>query len=133
MNINFDLSQRLSNYQYSLLVEAERKGISLERMLEISQTTSGSLVRRGFLAWDGEMFALTAAGATIKELFGQSDIGRAGWHRPLSSFIIKKTPMLNKATEGLRQGYKELAAQERAKESGRDRAKEAKVKRAGGR
>jgi len=41
----------VSNYQYCLLLEAERTGgMTLARILEVKQTTGGSLVRRGLLA-----------------------------------------------------------------------------------
>lgn len=36
----------VSNYQMSILMEAEKKGISLKRMFEFKQGTAGSVFRR---------------------------------------------------------------------------------------
>lgn len=83
-------AQQLSNRQYTLFVECVNKGgITLRRMLEISQTTAGSLVRREFFYWDGESdrFQLTGKGEKLMEMFGESEIGRKNFARPLSTFI----------------------------------------------
>jgi hypothetical protein len=85
----------VSNRQFVLLMEAKRSGgLTLERLLQLSQSTVGSMVRgtqtrAGCLAWnDGvKRFVLTAAGLTVIEHYSEFDIERRDRTRPLSKWI----------------------------------------------
>lgn len=94
-------TQQLSNRQYCLLHECVSEGgLTLERVLQISQTTSGSIVRRGFIRWDAgiERFTLTSAGLSLMEHFQHTDIGRFSIDRPLSTFILKHNKRLEEVS-----------------------------------
>ena len=72
-----DQTQQLSNRQYTLLRECQGAGgIALERMLEISQTTGGSIVKRGFVKWDNVagIFVLTPEGMELMDRFENTEI-----------------------------------------------------------
>jgi hypothetical protein len=87
------LATSVSNRQFILLREAEKRGgLPLQRMLELSQTTGGSVVRRGFIAWNRntETFALTRDGLAVLDTYKTFDIGRKDESLPLSSFIRKR-------------------------------------------
>lgn len=83
-------TQSLSNRQWSMLVEAEALGgVSLEAMLNTSQVTAGSVVRRGYLKWNSAVsqFVLTQAGVDVLEGFGSTDISRKTTWGELSKAI----------------------------------------------
>lgn len=80
----------VSNYQYTLLLEAEKTGgLTLQRVLEVKQTTGGSLVRRGLLAWREQVkrFTLTSDGLRLMELYKHAEVERKNAEGPLSKFI----------------------------------------------
>jgi len=107
-------TQILSNRQFSFLAEAmEKGGVTLERMLEVSQTTAGSVVRRGFLAWSRVhgRFEITAAGYETMEHFQHSDIGRAAMYRPFSKFIQNRE--LDQLSKEARARFKEQYNQQK--------------------
>ncbi len=83
----------VSNYQYSLLREAFRSGgLTLKRVLEIRQTTGGSLVRRGLLQWRESVkrFTLSSDGLALLDRYENSVLERKDSNRPLSKFIEGK-------------------------------------------
>lgn len=80
----------LSNRQYNLLRDAQEKGgITLNVMLAISQTTAGSIVRRGYFQWNQALqaFSLTPFGLGVLEQFAHTDISRKNIAAPLSKYI----------------------------------------------
>jgi hypothetical protein len=126
-------TQSLSNRQFSFLAEAiEANGLSLERMLEISQTTAGSVVRRGFFAWNRDVgrFELTAEGYEVMERFQHSEIGRQAQYLPFSRFIHNREleQLTRDRREQLKQEFDARKKLEKSKQSGVDRVKEARVK-----
>lgn len=113
------LTQSLSNRQYSLLKECDSKGgLSLDRVLELSQTTSGSVVRRGFIAWSEQQdcFLLTSLGIQTLDFFENTDIGRNAIDRPLSSFILAKNRGLVSRSKQYLQHNKELVRERKKHE-----------------
>ena len=80
----------VSNRQFVLLNEVARKGgITLERMLALSQMTGGSVVRRGLIAYnqDAARFVLTESGLAVLDIYKHTDIGRLTVDAPLSKYI----------------------------------------------
>lgn len=79
----------VSNYQMSILMEAEKKGITLKRMFEFKQGTAGSVFRRGFLMWreDVERFIPTQDCLDLLEAYRYTVVTRIGITRPLSKYI----------------------------------------------
>lgn len=93
----------VSNYQFTLLLEAARTGgLTLTRVLEVKQTTGGSLVRRGLLAWREQVkrFVLTSDGLRLMELYKHAEVERKNVEGPLSKFI--RGPELRKQLSRLR-------------------------------
>lgn len=88
--MNQPLAVHVSNRQYNVLREAlQSNGITLERMIHISQTTVGGLFRRGFLAFNkkaGE-FRLTKLGVEVMKQYSHTNVDRQNTSRPLSKFI----------------------------------------------
>lgn len=126
MSIN---ATTMSNRLFCCLNEATRKGgFSLERMLEMSQTTVGNVIRRGYLKWDGEVFAVTPLGEEVRKQFDKTDIDRIALFRPLSSLIKERE--VHKLVESQRKELKhEYDSLQRAtKESEGDKVKRQKVK-----
>lgn len=80
----------VSNRQYQVLRESlEQNGISLDRMLHISQTTVGGLFRRGYLAFNKKvgMFQLTKLGIQVMQQYQFTSVDRKDTSRPLSKFV----------------------------------------------
>lgn len=85
------LAQSVSNRQFVLLREADKaNGVPLARMLQLSQTTCGSLVRRGFMVWSGHRFMLTKDGRACLENYSNFDLSRSNVAAPLSMFIRER-------------------------------------------
>ncbi len=80
---------RLSNRQFNLLRECQKSnGISLTRMLEISQTTAGSIFRRKLFNWSPsqQLFLLSVDGKDVLEQFSYTNVDRKNHRLPLSKF-----------------------------------------------
>jgi len=80
----------LSNRQFNILRFAQEEGgIELQKMLAISQTTAGSVVRRGYFIWDNkqELFILTKLATVVLNQFAHTDISRKNTKAPLSKYI----------------------------------------------
>lgn len=89
----YNYATNVSNRQLVLLRELKRTGgIPISRMCELSQTTGGSVVRRGLVAWNAglQAFVLTPEGLNVIETYTSFDISRTNHESPLSSFIAKK-------------------------------------------
>lgn len=102
MNNGIVESVRLSSRQYALLMRAgEEGGLSLETMLEISQTTAGSVMQRKWLAWSktSARFQLTADGLERLDSWARADVSRKNHARPISRH----------APEAVRQRAEQLA------------------------
>ena len=88
---------RLSNRQYALIQEIDADGgMTLDRLLRVSQVTAGGTVRRGWFKWNQEkaLFMLTKEGRFVLDAFYETNIDRKANNRgPLSSFIpaLRKT------------------------------------------
>lgn len=126
-------AQSLSNRQYSFLNQVlDAGGLSVTKMLNVSQGTAGSVVRRGFLVWEGVLnkFVLSPEGLAVMDAFRTTDVRRESAYRPLSIHI--RTNELERLTKDLRerlkQEYDSRKSKEVARESGRDRATEASVR-----
>lgn len=111
----------ISSPMHTLLHEAiEKGGLTLERVLQIRQGTSGAIFKRGYLAWDenakrGEgAFIPTPLGLASYELFTHAPIERKCTFRPLSGAIRDR--QLLKRAEVLRIEYKEAWDEEQKRE-----------------
>jgi hypothetical protein len=102
----------MSNWQHTLMTEAVKQGgITLERMLQLRQTTAGSVIRRGYFRWDRneEMFVLTPESLRIMQSFEDMDVTRKGTYLPLSSFIHDASAI--KLAEARREELRKAARQ----------------------
>lgn len=118
----------MSNRLFVCLNEAiSDGGLSLDRMLAMSQVTLGAVIKRRYLAWNGRVFQVTPLGEQVRRQWDKTDIDRAGMYRPLSSYIKdSEVHRLVKSTrEELKVEYTKL--QHREKESEGDRVKRQKV------
>lgn len=80
----------ISNLQYSLLYEIyEKRGFSLPQMLAVKQTTAGSLVRHGWVAWNknSTRFVITDEGKLVIKLYAFTDVSRKNKKGKLSNEI----------------------------------------------
>lgn len=93
----------LSNRMHSVLTEAvNSKGLSLDRMLQLSQISVGPMIaaHRGYLKWNpkaGEdgLFEPTKVALEVFRAFGYTDVSRKNTNRPLSR-QIPMSPGLDK-------------------------------------
>jgi hypothetical protein len=88
--MNQPLAVHVSNRQYNVLREAlQSNGISLDRMIHISQTTVGGLFRRGYLAFNkkADEFQLTKLGVEVMKQYSHTNVDRLDASRPLSKFV----------------------------------------------
>lgn len=111
------MTESLSNRQYSFLQEAQREGgLSLRRMIQISQTTAGSVTRRGFMAWDikTENFTLTEEGLKVMEMFEHTDVDRQDWSRPLGKWVTRSQQRRGLRNERITDSKRARASRRRA-------------------
>jgi hypothetical protein len=88
--MNQPLAVHVSNRQYNVLRETlQSNGISLNRMIHISQTTVGGLFRRGYMAWNKKagLFQLTKLGVECMKQYSFTNVDRLNEKRPLSKFV----------------------------------------------
>lgn len=112
----------MSNWQHTLMAEAiEHGGISLDRMLELKQGTSGSLIKRNYFSWDDsqEMFMPTPGALKIMESFVSMDLSRKTTYRPLSSLIRDRS--VHKLAEARRAELKHQADEQHQRENDQTR------------
>lgn len=83
----------ISNNQFALYTLMKKKGgLTLSYWLHLSQVTAGSLLKQKVIQWDNNWgenggFVFTEYGLTRLEEFGEANINRKGFTRPLSSAI----------------------------------------------
>lgn len=88
--MNHLLAVHVSNRQFNVMREAQQShGISLARMMQISQVTVGGIFRRGFMTWNKKvsMFQLTESGAALMEQYHFTNVDRQNHNRPLSQYV----------------------------------------------
>ncbi len=88
--MNHPLAVHVSNRQFNVMREAmQSHGISLARMMQISQVTVGGIFRRGFMTWNkkASMFQLTQSGVQVMKQYQFTDVERKNQTRPLSQYV----------------------------------------------
>lgn len=88
--MNQPLAVQVSNRQYNVMREAlQSNGISVDRMIHISQVTVGGLFRRNFMAFHKKsgVYRLTNLGTQVMQQYELTNVERQDSSRPLSKFI----------------------------------------------